>query len=149
MVVIRRDMMEATRIVLSEVERSTLERRRRRRSIAQADAARAAIVLLAADGYSNSAIAQAIGVTRKTVQSWRGRFAKERLDGLSDEPRCGAPRKIGDDRDVDAGNQARERDALEHAGYGKGERRVAVVGAAHLAGLFAAAASSRDIQALD
>src|SRR5258705_8618473 len=25
------------------------------------------------------------------------RFARDRLDGLSDEPRCGAPRKIGDD----------------------------------------------------
>ena len=91
-------MMEAKRIVLNEVERSTLERRRRRRLTAQADATRAEIVLLAADGYNNSAIARALGVTRKTVQSWRGRFAKERLDGLSDEPRCGAPRKIGDDR---------------------------------------------------
>src|SRR5262245_66009262 len=59
---------------------------------------RAEIVLLAADGYSNSAIARAVGVTRTTVQSWRGRFAKARLDGLDDEPRCGAPRKIGDDR---------------------------------------------------
>ena len=57
-------MMEATRIVLSEVECSTLERRRRR-LIAQADATRAEIVLLAADGYSNSAIARAIGVTRQ------------------------------------------------------------------------------------
>src|SRR5262245_14732082 len=59
---------------------------------------RAEIVLLAADGYSNSAIARAVGVTGTTVQSWRGRFAKARLDGLDDEPRCGAPRKIGDDR---------------------------------------------------
>jgi transposase len=91
-------MMEATRIVLSEGERSTLERWRRRRLIAKADATRAEIVLFAADDYSNSAIARVIGVTRTTVQSWRGRFAKERLDGLSDEPRCGAPRKISDER---------------------------------------------------
>jgi hypothetical protein len=41
--------MEATRIVLSEHERSTLERRRRRRLIARADATRAEIVLLAAE----------------------------------------------------------------------------------------------------
>jgi len=33
-----------------------------------------------------------------TVRLWRERFAKHRLDGLDDEPRCGAPRKIGDDR---------------------------------------------------
>jgi transposase len=91
-------MTGAVGVVLSETERSALERRLRRRKIARADATRAEIVLLAADGYSNSAIARAVGVTRKTVQSWRGRFAKERLDGLDDEPRCGAPRQIGDDR---------------------------------------------------
>jgi transposase len=39
-----------------------------------------------------------VGVTRQTVRTWRERFAKHRLDGLDDEPRCGAPRKIGDDR---------------------------------------------------
>jgi len=91
-------MARAIEIVLSEAERSALERRLRRRKIAQADATRAEIVLLAATGYGNSAIARAVGVTRKTVQSWRQRFAKERLNGLDDEPRCGAPRKIGDDR---------------------------------------------------
>ena len=31
------------------------------------------------------------------VRTWRERFVKHRLDGLDDEPRCGAPRKIGDD----------------------------------------------------
>lgn len=91
-------MVEATEIVLSERERHALERRLRRRLIARADAMRAEIILLAADGFTNSAIARSVGVTRKTVQCWRGRFAKERLDGLDDEPRCGAPRKIGDDR---------------------------------------------------
>src|SRR5215470_9303401 len=45
---------------------------------------RAQIVLLAAAGYGNSAIARAVGATRKT--SWRGRFARDRLDGLSDGP---------------------------------------------------------------
>ena len=56
------------------------------------------IVLLAADGLNNCAIAAKIGVTRQTVRTWRERFAKHRLDGLCDEPRCGAPRKIGDDQ---------------------------------------------------
>ena len=37
-------------------------------------------------------------MTRQTVRAWRERFARARLDGLSDEPRCGAPRKIGDDQ---------------------------------------------------
>ena len=59
---------------------------------------RAEIVLLAADGMTNLAIAERLGITRVTVATWRGRFAAGRLDGLVDEPRPGAPRKIGDDK---------------------------------------------------
>ena len=59
---------------------------------------RAEIVLLAADGLTNLAIAERLGITRVTVATWRGRFAAGRLDGLVDEPRPGAPRKIGDDK---------------------------------------------------
>jgi hypothetical protein len=90
-------MARALEIILTEAERGELERRARRRKMARGDAMRAQIVLLAASGYGNSAIARSVGATRKTVQSWRRRFVRDRLDGLSDEPRCGAPRKIGDD----------------------------------------------------
>jgi len=85
-------------IVLSDEERAELEMRSRRRKTARADAQRAAIVLLAAAGESNTTIAARLGVTRVTVTTWRNRFAKRRLRGLSDEPRPGAPRKIGDDK---------------------------------------------------
>lgn len=88
----------AIEITLSEVERSTLERRVRRRKVSRGEAVRAEIVLRAADGLNNCEIAGAVGVTRQTVRTWRERFAEHRLDGLDDEPRCGAPRKIGDDR---------------------------------------------------
>src|SRR5271155_4422759 len=91
----------AVKIVLSERERGELEARVRRRNISQADAMRAAIVLLAADGLNNCAIADEIGTSRMTVLTWRKRFAAHRLDGLDDEPRCGAPRKIGDDKIAD------------------------------------------------
>src|SRR5574341_2568768 len=57
-----------------------------------------AIVLLAADGMTNVAIAERVGITRVTVAMWRRRFAAKRLDGLVDGPRPGAPRKIGDDK---------------------------------------------------
>ena len=88
----------ASKITLSEVERSTLERLVRRRKVSRGDALRAEIVLCAAEGMNNCEIADAVGVTRQTVRTWRDRFAQHRLDGLDDEPRCGAPRKIGDDR---------------------------------------------------
>lgn len=87
----------ASKITLSDDERDILERRVRRRKIARAEALRSEIILRAADGFNNCEIAEAIGVTRQTVRTWRERFAKRRLDGLDDEPRCGAPRKIGDD----------------------------------------------------
>ena len=88
----------AVRIELSAEERRALEARSRRRKIARADALRAGIVLPAADGLTNVAIAGRLGISRLTVATWRKRFAAERLDGLVDEPRPGAPRKLGDDR---------------------------------------------------
>jgi transposase len=88
----------AVKIVLSDSERSELELRVRRRKIARADAVRAQIVMLAADGMNNCAIAGELGVSRLTAGLWRKRFAKRRFDGLDDEPRCGAPRKIGDEK---------------------------------------------------
>lgn len=88
----------AVRIELDDAERSELEVRVRRRKIARADAMRAEIVLLAASGMTNVAIAKRLRITRPTVATWRKRFAALRLDGLLDEPRPGAPRKIGDDK---------------------------------------------------
>jgi transposase len=89
---------KASVIRLSANERDHLDRLGRRRKVARGDAVRAEIVLRAAEGLNNSEIADAVGVTRPTVRTWRERFAKHRLDGLSDEPRCGAPRQIGDDK---------------------------------------------------
>jgi transposase len=89
---------QASTIVLDDEDRAYLERLAGRRKVAQGDAQRAAIVLAAADGLNNCEIATKVGVTRQTVRTWRQRFARHGLDGLSDEPRCGAPRKIGDDK---------------------------------------------------
>jgi transposase len=88
----------ASKITLTDEERSVLERLTRRRKVSRGDAQRADIVLHAADGMNNCKIADVVGVTRQTVRIWRERFAEHRLDGLNDEPRPGAPRKIGDDR---------------------------------------------------
>ena len=88
----------AIRIELAGAERAELEARARRRKSLRADALRAEIVLLAAGGMTNLGIAKRLGITRVTVTTWRNRFAAKRLGGLLDEPRPGAPRKIGDDK---------------------------------------------------
>ena len=89
---------KAVRIELATDERAELEARARRRKTSRGDAMRASIVLLAASGMTNLGIAERLGTTRVTVAMWRQRFACRRMDGLSDEPRPGAPRKIGDDK---------------------------------------------------
>ncbi len=87
-----------TALALSEAERAELEGWARRRKTAQALALRARIVLRAAAGSSNTAIAAELGVAKHTVGKWRERFARLRTDGLLDEPRPGAPRRVGDER---------------------------------------------------
>jgi len=89
---------KAVRIELSDAERAELAARLRRRKVARADALRVEIVLLAAEGVSNLAIAERLGISRMTVMTWRSWFAAKRLDGLLDEPRPGAPRTVTDEK---------------------------------------------------
>lgn len=89
---------KAVQVDLSEAERAELTARLRRRKVARADAMRAEIVLLAAEGMSNLAIAERLSITRVTVATWRKRFVAQRLDGLLDEPRPGAPRTVSDEK---------------------------------------------------
>ena len=83
---------------LSEAERTELGSWARRRKTAQALARRARIVLQAAAGLTNTAIAAELGIAKHTVGKWRERFARQRTDGLLDEPRSGAPRRIDDEQ---------------------------------------------------
>jgi transposase len=86
----------AVQVVLSEAEREQLELWARRGKSAQALAQRSRIVLAAAEGLTNTGIAQRLGVDQTTVRKWRSRFAVDRLDGLVDEPRPGRPRTVTD-----------------------------------------------------
>jgi len=88
-------------LVLSESERKELQALTLRRKTAQALALRARIVLACADGLDNRSVAAKQRVTQQTVSKWRARFVMDRLDGLLDAPRPGAPRTIDDAR-VDA-----------------------------------------------
>jgi len=85
------------RLVVSPPERRTLERWARRPKTAQAVALRARIVLACAEGQFNTTIAERLNVAPQTVGKWRARFLAKRLDGLLDEPRPGAPRRIRDE----------------------------------------------------
>src|SRR5499427_5311270 len=72
----------AVPIVLSEDERAELVRRAGGPGRWRADRAR--IILACAEGMSNAAAAQALGVAVKSVSKWRRQFAGQRLAGLED-----------------------------------------------------------------
>jgi len=84
-------------LVLTSDERTELERLVRRSTTSNGIAQRARIVLACAEGATNGEVAMRLRVNQKTVGKWRKRFVDQRLDGLFDEPRPGAPRKITDD----------------------------------------------------
>lgn len=85
-------------IVLTDAERTELASYARRHTTAQNLARRARIVLTCASGADNKATARIVGCSVFTVGKWRARFLEDRLDGLHDEARPGAPRQVGDEK---------------------------------------------------
>lgn len=85
-----------TELVLTREEQETLQAWARRRKTSQALSLRSRIVLACGRGLSNTRVAEELEITMPTVGKWRRRFVERRLDGLVDEPRPGAPRKITD-----------------------------------------------------
>jgi transposase len=83
-------------VTISDDERDTLERWARRPTTGQALAQRARLILGCAAGKTNTRVAHALRLTKQTVGKWRTRFLAQRLDGLLDEPRPGAPRTVSD-----------------------------------------------------
>jgi transposase len=61
-------------------------------------ARRARIILACAEGADNKTVARRLRVGLGTVGTWRARFLEARVDGLYDEPRPGAPRRITDEQ---------------------------------------------------
>jgi len=88
----------AVGIDLTPGERRELESLASRRRTAQGLAQRARIALLAAEGVENKDISLRVGAAPNTVGKWRRRFAEHRVEGLYDEPRPGAPRKVTDEQ---------------------------------------------------
>jgi transposase len=81
---------------ITDEDRDKLQTMARRPKSAQAMAMRARIVLSCEEGIGNAEVASKLHITGATVGKWRERFRKQGLDGLLDEPRVGAPRKITD-----------------------------------------------------
>lgn len=87
----------ASPVILSPQERTTLEGWARSRSLPMRLVQRARIINMAAAGKQNQQIAQALGISRPTVQLWRERFLALRLEGLKkDAPRPGRIPKISE-----------------------------------------------------
>jgi transposase len=81
---------------VSEEEREALESMAARSRTAPQVARRARIILKCASGLDNNTVARNLRVTPQMVGKWRSRFVSKRLEGLVDEPRPGAPRRISD-----------------------------------------------------
>jgi len=81
---------------LTDEEQATLERWARRPKSAQALAQRARVVLACTQEKTNTVVSGELKLSRPAVGKWRRRFVSQRLDGLLDEPRPGAPRQITD-----------------------------------------------------
>jgi transposase len=80
------------RVVLTDSDRRVLTRRARAQRCPHRCVQRARIVLAAAEGRANAAIARRLGICVDTVRKWRARCYAEGLAGLADRPRPGRQR---------------------------------------------------------
>ncbi len=86
-----------TPIVLSIEDQSQLNAITNSRSLPYGVVTRAKIILLAADGETNQAIAKKVSLSPQMVCKWRRRYLDQGLSGLHDELRSGRPRTISDE----------------------------------------------------
>jgi transposase len=83
-------------LTVNDDELRKLEAWSRRPKTSQRLALRAKIILACSEGLDNQNVAAQLRVNVVTVGKWRKRFLLNRLEGLADEPRPGAPCKITD-----------------------------------------------------
>ena len=84
-------------VTLTAKQREQLEAFARSRSLPHGLVRRARIVLLAAQGTANNAIAAQLGVSDPTVAHWCKRFLADGIDGLYELPSGGHPRTYKDE----------------------------------------------------
>jgi len=83
-------------LILTDDERDRLQSLAHRARSQPARARRARVVLACAQGLDNKTVARKMRTSLGMVGKWRARFLQARLEGLYDEPRPGAPRKVSD-----------------------------------------------------
>jgi len=83
----------APQIQLSTEEKELLESWSRKAKTEQRLAHRAKIILLAASGLSGQGIAEQLRTRPARISKWLGRFSRERLAGLADQPRSGTKQR--------------------------------------------------------
>lgn len=84
-------MAAAAALLLRDGDRGRLEALARSASARPSLAQRARIVLMSAEGLTNTEIARRTGATRPTVINWRNRYAAGGISALGDRPRPGRP----------------------------------------------------------
>ena len=80
----------AAPLTISDGQREVLETLSRSPSAAYRVVQRAQVLLLAAEGMSNSEISEVVGVSRPTVLDWRGQFEEDGLIGFGEVATGGA-----------------------------------------------------------
>ncbi len=87
---------------LTDGQREQLQALTASRAFSHGLVRRARIVLLAAEGVTNMAIAKTLHLSNPTVGKWRRRFLDQGIEGLYEELRPGRPRSISDERVAEA-----------------------------------------------
>jgi transposase len=87
-----------TPVELQEAERDFLQRLVARRTAPAGEVLHARIILLTSEGLNNKEVAKRLSTGEHTVSYWRRRFARLGVEGLSEMPRSGAPRRISDEQ---------------------------------------------------
>jgi hypothetical protein len=88
--------MPSSTLAISVQDRAKLESWTRSSTVSAGQRERAQIVLAVAGGAGVSGTARTLGVSRPTVIKWRDRFTVDGVDGLTDQPRSGRPKRIDD-----------------------------------------------------
>jgi Winged helix-turn helix len=85
------------RVVLDREQRIVLEDIARTTTLPHRDVVRARLILLLADGVTQSEVSRRIGLRRRIVRKWAERFVERGFLGLNDAPRSGRPPRFSPD----------------------------------------------------